>query len=174
MDKWVRNTVDPDQIRIHQLIADLGSFNDQTRHAARINLIRMGKSAVPALSKALRTGNHQVRWGAVKALAEIADPETAPVLIQVLEDDVFDIRWIASEGLIAMGIAGLVPLLEALADECDIASVRESARHVIHVMSEMGLKNILLPVKEALDSIEPAVTVPPAARLVLEALRQEA
>jgi HEAT repeat protein len=152
-----------DQIHIQRLVSDLGSMNDHVRLNARRQLIHIGKPAESALINVLQHANHLMRWGAVKALTEIGDPATAPVFVQVLEDDVFDIRWIASEGIIALGISGLKPLLQALIDHPEIPSLREGARHVVHVLSQMGMSVILDPLKDALESIHPATTVPPAA-----------
>ncbi len=157
--------------RIHREINDLGSMNDTTRFRARKSLVRIGKPAVPALVHALKNPSHQIRWGAVKAMVEIGDPANATVLVKVLEDDVFDIRWIASEGLVALGVVGLEPLLQALVDRPQVASLREGAHHVFHVLSEMGMGQLLAPVMAAMDTIEPTATIPPAARRAVDAIR---
>ncbi len=158
--------------RIRQAIESLGDFNDARRSQARNTLVHIGKPAIPGLVKTLEHANHLVRWGAAKALAEIGDPSTAGALVKVLEDDVFDIRWIAAEGLIGMGILGLEPLLRALIEHADIASLRESARHIIHGLSEIGLCSLVTPVLIALEEFEPEVAVPPAAQLVLNNLKE--
>jgi len=62
---------------------------------------------------------HKVQGEAVKALGEIADPRAAPALVVTLEDEGFDIRWLAAEGLIALGPVGLAPRLEALAEKAN-------------------------------------------------------
>jgi HEAT repeat protein len=146
-------------------------MNDTTRFNARKALVHIGKPAEPALIRALKSGNHLTRWGAAKALTEIGDPGNAAQLVKVLEDDVFDIRWIASEGLIALGYTGLDPLLQALIDHPDLASLREGAQHVLHVLSEMGMGQLLAPVQEALESISPATAIPPAAQHALDLIR---
>jgi HEAT repeat protein len=162
----------PDQHHIQQLVSDLGSMNDHVRFNARRQLIHLGKPAEPALIHALQHANHLIRWGAVKALTEMGDPAIAPIFVQVLEDDVFDIRWIASEGIISLGISGVVPLLQALMEHPEIPSLREGARHVVHVLSQMGMGSILEPLVGAMDSIHPATTVPPAARYALDAVQK--
>ena len=67
----------------------------------------------------LKHPDHEVRWEAARALGEIADPRAAPALVVTLEDEGFDIRWLAAEGLIALGPVGLAPLLEALAEKAN-------------------------------------------------------
>ncbi|MDD5369299.1 MAG: HEAT repeat domain-containing protein [Anaerolineaceae bacterium] len=160
-----------DPSAIQALIIALGSMNDTARFTARKALVRIGKPAEPALIHALKSGNHLTRWGAAKALIEIGDPANATQLVMVLEDDVFDIRWIASEGLIALGYSGLDALLQALIDHPDLASLREGAQHVLHVLSEMGMGQLLAPVQEALESISPATALPPAAQRALHLIR---
>ncbi|MCL4562780.1 MAG: HEAT repeat domain-containing protein [Chloroflexi bacterium] len=154
--------------KIKHLVTALGELNDVKRFQARKALVLMGSKAVPALREKLKDPNHLVRWGVVKTLCEIGDPTTAPLLVQILEDDVFDIRWLASEGLIAMGFAGLEPLLLALVHQSDIASLREGALHILHVHSRLGMGTLLSPIISALEGMEPAVTVPPAAQRILK------
>jgi len=43
----------------------------------------------------------------------------APALIKTFEDEEFDIRWLAAEGVIGLGVSGLKPLLQALIDHGD-------------------------------------------------------
>jgi HEAT repeat protein len=161
-----------DQAKIEALIGSLSSMNDTVRFRARKDLIRIGKPAETALIRALHVGNHLTRWGAAKALIEIGDPQIAPVLVRVLEDDVVDIRWIASEGLISFGYIGLEPLLHALIEHPDVASLREGAHHVLHVLGEMGMSQLVAPVLAALDSVSPATSVPVAAQHAINQMRE--
>jgi len=71
------------------------------------------------LVELLKDPDHEVGCKATKALGEIADPRAAPALVVTLEDEGFDIRWLAAEGLIALGPVGLAPLLEALAEKAN-------------------------------------------------------
>jgi HEAT repeat protein len=73
----------------------------------------------------LNDPDHEVRWEAAKALGEIADPWSAPALEETLMDAGFDIRWLAAEGLIALGRAGLKPLLATLLKKADSVYLRE-------------------------------------------------
>jgi HEAT repeat protein len=91
-------TEDKDQ-KIRNLITSLSSDNDSTRKEARQSLVAIGSPAVPALIEALKQKDDHVRREAVRALCEIDDPELAPALIKTLEDEEFDIRWLALEGI---------------------------------------------------------------------------
>ncbi len=100
------------------------------------------------------------RWEATKALGEIGNPESAPGLVKALEDDEFDVRWLAAEGLIKMNIKGLKPLLEALEYRGDSALLREGAHHVFHDLAKGGLRKSLIPVLAGLEALEAAAGVP--------------
>jgi HEAT repeat protein len=146
------------------LIKTLSSLKDKPREGARHALVAMGKPAVPSLIKALKSKNALMRWEAAKALGEIGDPETAPVLVEALEHDDFDVRWLAAEGLVKMNIKGLKPLLQALEHRGDSVWLRESAHHVFHDLAKGGLRKSLVPVLAALEALEPGKGVPWAAR----------
>ncbi len=169
---------------VEALINTLSTLKDKVREGARHTLVAMGKPAVPSLIKALKSKKALVRWEAAKALEEMADPETAPVLVEAMEDDDFDVRWLAAEGLIKMNIKGLRPLLEALELRGDSVLLREGAHHVFHDLAKGELRKFLVPVLASLEALEPgeevpwvarhemAVEVPAAARQALEMLEK--
>ncbi len=163
--------VDPAAVRA--LMDTLCDKDTLKRHRARLTLVDMGAPVVPYLIQALED-SHAVeckRWEAAKALSDIGDPSAAPALINVLgQDEQFGIRWLAAEGLIAMGRNGLVPLLNALIQRSDSTWLREGAHHVLRTLAGRGLYVYVAPVLTALEDIEPAVEVPPAAQAALDAL----
>ncbi len=143
------------------------------RQRARLSLVDIGSPAVPYLVQALEDPDSEecTRWEAAKALSDIGDPAAAPALVNVLgQDELFGIRWLAAEGLIALGRKGLVPLLNALIQRSDSTWLREGAHHVLRTLAQEGLYAQVAPVLVALEDIEPAVQVPPAARAALDAL----
>ncbi len=158
--KEKENTVKAKEPSIETLIKTLSSHKDKPREGARHTLVAMGRAAVPSLIGALKSKNSLTRWEAAKALSEIADPETAPVLVRALENEEFDVRWLAAEGLIKMNIKGLKPLLEALEHRGDSALLRESAHHVFHDLAKGGLRKSLAPVLAAIEALEPGAEVP--------------
>ncbi len=62
---------------IAALVAKLGDKDGLIRETARLALIDFGQSAVPPLVRLLGDKREQVRWEAVNALSEIADPSAA-------------------------------------------------------------------------------------------------
>ena len=164
-------TEDKDQ-KIRKLIMTLSSDNDSIRKEARQTLVTIGSPAVPALIEALKQKDDHVRRETVKALCEIEDPELAPALIKTLEDEEFDIRWLAAEGIIGLGMNGLKPLLQALIDHGDSPLLLEGAHHVIHYMAKGGLRKYLGPVLSSLEGIGTAVKAPNAAFHALEMLKE--
>jgi HEAT repeat protein len=124
------------------------------------------------LITALRSPSHTVRWEAAKALSELADPASAPALVQALTDERFDVRWLAALGLIALRQAGLVPLLDALEHASwDRVLLRDGARHILRAQLGGPYGSVLAPVVAALEGPEPGVTVPLSAYRALGALR---
>jgi hypothetical protein len=153
------------------LIDALHSKDGEERQRARLSLVSLGSEAVDPLIELLPDPDHEVRWEAAKALGEIADPRSAPALVEILEDAGFDIRWLAAEALIAIGKAGLEPLLETLIIKADSLYLREGAHHVMNDLSHRGLKGPLAPVMAALEGVDPEIEVPEPARKALLALR---
>jgi HEAT repeat protein len=159
---------------LHTLIAALASTDVRARAAARRALVGLGAPAREPLAAALRSPSYTVRWEAAKALSELADPASAPALVQALTDERFDVRWLAAVGLIALRQAGLVPLLEALEHASwDRVLLRDGARHILRAQLAGPHGSALAPVVAALEGAEPAVTVPLAAYRALGALRGE-
>jgi HEAT repeat protein len=162
-----------DPAAIRALMDTLCDRDTLKRHRARLSLVDIGSPAVPYLVQALEDPDVQecVHWEAAKALSDIGDPAAAPALVDVLgQDEHFGIRWLAAEGLIALERNGVVPLLNALIQRSDSAWLREGAHHVLRILAGRGLNAQVAPVLTALEDIEPAVEVPPAAWAALDAL----
>jgi HEAT repeat protein len=166
------NTTGEKDQTIEGLIMALSSDNGSARREARQSLLAIGSPAVRSLIEALKQKNDNVRREAVKALREIGDPEVPQALIKTLEDEEFDIRWLAAEGVIGLGVSSLKPLLQALIDHGDSPLLLEGAHHVIHYMAKGGLKKYLGPVLTSLEGVEPAVKAPVAAFHALEMLKE--
>lgn len=159
---------DPDTI--NELIAALGDCNGLARQRARHSLVAIGKPAVPALVEALTDPNGQRRWEAAKALGPIRDPSAAPALVRAMDDEDFGVRWLAAEGLIVLKRAGLVPLLQALAEHPDRVWIREGVHHVCRMLVDHDLHDLVAPVLAALDGVEPVLEASRAAQATLKAL----
>lgn len=162
-----------DLATINSLIADLDSEDGLVRVRARRSLVAIGGPAVRSLVKALASRKQWVRWEAAKAMGQIGDPAAAQALVWALEDDMFDVRWLAAEGLIAIGREALVPLLRALVERSDSEWLREGAHHVFHDLARgrSDLKGVLQLVLAALEDVEPSLEVPVAAETAVKKLR---
>jgi hypothetical protein len=156
---------------IKELIATLQNPDGFTRQEARTRLVEIGSPAVPALVEALQQFTGWGRWEAAKALSDIQAPQSAPTLVEALEDEDNSIRWLAVNGLIGIGRAALPPLLDALTQRAGSVCLREGAHHILHGMRELGmLRKPELAVYRALRDPAPDIEVPWAAEEALKEL----
>jgi HEAT repeat protein len=155
---------------IDRLMADLASEDGLVRVRARKSLVASGEPAVGELVKALQSRHEWVRWEAAKALSQIGSPSATQVLIDGLEDKMFDIRWMSAEGLIAIGKGAIAPLLHQLLKSTDSYRLREGAHHVLHEIEDRNIREIIKPVISALENAAPTIEVPLAAEKALDAL----
>ncbi len=116
---------------IEKLIEDLSDPNGIIRQKARYELVKMGNPALDYLLELLGARKHLARWEAVKAISEIGTADSIPILINALEDEEFDVRWLAAEGLIDMGHAAVYPLLKAFISNKDSIYLKEGVHHVL-------------------------------------------
>jgi len=158
-----------------KLIEDLSSNDSMVRQRAREQLVLLGGQDVTrALVGELVDPRRHVRWEASKALTEIADPVAAFGLMHTLDDGDEDVRWVAGEGLIALGKVGLITVLSGLEQRADSSCFCLGAHHVLHDLNKMcGCGEAIAPVLEALEGAEPAVMVPLEAMKALITLKTE-
>ena len=85
----------------------------------------------------------------------------ASELVATLKDSNFGVRWLAAEGLIAIGRDVLPPLMETLTKHSDSAWLREGAHHVLHDLANRDpeVKDFVAPVITALEGSEPEIGV---------------
>lgn len=156
-------------LRIPSLIVELGAQSATVRERAHRALVAMGKPAVKPLLKALTSSTEYGRGQAAKALGEIGDLTAAPALVKALEDEKFDVRWLAARALVALGRDGLPALLRALVEHPDSTWLREGAHHILHDEGYETWQEQLAPVMKALEGYAPVDTLPDAAEKVLRA-----
>ena len=152
------------------LVDDLTCNDVYKCRRARRALVGMGDSAVPHLMDALKHRKGWVRWEAAKALSQMPGPVATDALVIALGDNNFDVRWLAAEGLIDRGREGLAPLMKALIEGSDSVVLRDGAHHVLFDLSHGSLREMVLPVLQALEDVEPSVEVPLKARALLRKL----
>jgi HEAT repeat protein len=162
-----------DPAAVGPLVAALSQDDGLLRERAREALAKFGHLAVAPLTELLTAEEDRTRWEAAKTLAEIADPAAAPALVRALEDENGGVRWLAGEGLIALGKAGLPPLLEALVERSDSVWLRKGAHHVLRsVPTDDGLWAAVAPVLDALEDVQPDIGVIEPAHVALQQLRR--
>jgi HEAT repeat protein len=139
---------------LQELIIKLGSDNGLERQKARKAFVKMGMDSIDFLMELLSHPKHIYRWEAVKTLEEIADPVSIPLLIQALEDDKSDVRWIAANGLIKLGKHSIKPLLKILETKSDSVFVLEGAHHVFFELRENKMLPKGFPINKLLSALK--------------------
>lgn len=119
---------------------------------ARKHLVSMGETVVPILKKLLYSGNVVLRKEAAKILSLIAYHRTVPLLIELLNDTEFEIRWIAAEGLIKIGRHSISPLLKSIRDGKSSLMLNEGAHHVLVKLLTEDEKQRLESLLQSLDN----------------------
>jgi HEAT repeat protein len=141
----------PDDLRI--LIAELIDDSDyKKKQNARKSLVKMGKTIIPDIHKLLNSENVSIRKEAAKLVQLIADLRSIPALISLLDDNEFDIRWIASEGLIRIGRKSIVPLLKAICVGKSSLFLDRRAHQILSSLLYENEKEKLMPLLLSLDN----------------------
>jgi hypothetical protein len=159
--------------KIKSLIVDLNSQDGLIRVKARKALVAIGSPSVAPLEKALASNKEWVRWEVVKTLAQIGDARATATLVNLLRDKMFDLRWLAAEGLIHIGRAALPLLLQEFIKHPDSSWLQEGVHHVLHDEARGDLREILHPVIAALEGFEPSVEAPLLAETALKKLTKK-
>lgn len=159
--------------RIRALVADLEAASDETRQAARKELIDLGGEATLPLIRALRHESPRVRWEAANALGDIGDLRAAVPLTRSLEDPESDVRWAAADSLVELGRAAIEPVLQALVIEPYSPALREVARHVLDSLYRKGHDGRLDRVREALRRLTEEEAIHVSAFEALQDLQKE-
>jgi len=123
---------------IEELLNSLASPNGIIRQKARYELVKIGNPALKHLVEFQSSDKHLAKWEAVKAISEIGTKESIPILIKALDDDEFDVRWLAAEGLIDIGHSSIYPLLRAFISNNDSAHLKEGVHHVLKGLELRG------------------------------------
>jgi HEAT repeat protein len=135
------------------LIAELIDDSDyKKKHEARKSLVRLGKTIIPDIHKLLKSERVLVRKEAAKVVQLIADLRSIPKLITLLEDTDFDIRWIASEGLIRIGRKSLIPLLKAICVAKSSLFIDRRAHQILSKLLYENEKEQLMTLMLSLDN----------------------
>ncbi len=123
---------------IGSLVQQFFSHDIVQRQEARQKLVKIGKPAIPYLVGLQYSPRRQACWEAIKTLSEIAHPDSIPILINALESEESNIRWLAAEGLIKIGRPSLMPVFEVLEERAGSKSVREAVHHILKGLKDRG------------------------------------
>jgi hypothetical protein len=121
------------------LIKNLSSKNGMERQRSRELLVNIGKPVINSLEELITSKDLTTRWEAVKTLGSIKEADGIPLLLTALDDEEFEIRWLAAEGLIALESVSLVPLLEQLMIKYQSVYFRLGTHHVLSEFKKMGI-----------------------------------
>jgi HEAT repeat protein len=159
--------------RIEQLITELDCDDGIRCRKARQSLVTIGPRAIPALTRAAGSSRQMVRWEAIKALSQIADPAAISILVANLGDGGSGIGWIAAEGLARLGKQAVVPVLQALRQNAGSSQFRDGVHHFLVDMLRDDDPDlaVLQPVVASLESPEAGVTSAVAADNALRELK---
>lgn len=140
-------------VRLVKIISEsIDESNIIRKMDARKHLVRMGKTVVPLLNKLLTSENIVLRKEAAKIVSLIADRRSIPLLVELLNDKEFDIRWIAAEGLIKIGRHSISPLLKSIRDGKSTLMLNEGAHHVLMGLLKEDEKQRLESLLQSLDN----------------------
>ena len=151
MDKTIRN---PEDLEIQHLLKTLRSKNGMERKKARQKLIAKGKNMIDFLTELLSHPKHIYRWEALKTMEEIGDPISIPFFIQALEDDESDVRWIAAEGLIKLGMKSIQPLLKTLIEKSNSIFILAGIHHVFYDLKKIEELPAGFPIDKLLSALK--------------------
>jgi HEAT repeat protein len=137
--------------------------------SARGTLVKMGRTIIPQMHKLLDSENDLLRMEAAKIVELIADRRSIPLLLRLLDDMIFDIRWIAAEALIKIGRQSICPLLKSVRDGRSSLFFNRGAHHILLGLVSENEKNKLMPLLQSLDNYHDLVeTAPVQASIALK------
>ncbi len=134
-------------------------------------LVQMGKAVIPLMHGLLTSENDLLREEVARIVELIADRRSIPFFIQLLDDNVFEIRWIAAEGLIKTGRRSITPLLKSVRDGKSSFFFNKGIHHVLINLLDEEEKNEIKPLLMSLeDSHGLGETAPVEAARAIELL----
>ena len=137
---------------LKQPITDLSNEHGKERIRARETLVAIGPLVLDYIYPLLQSENRVLRWEAAKITEEIAHLSSLSVLLDLLEDEDHDIRWIAAEGIVDLGAETTIHLLDRLMRHDHSKYLVDEAHHVIGKMYHGEDRVIYQPLLDVLKS----------------------
>ena len=163
----------PEEASIDLLLRNLSHRDGQVRERSRKELAERGPDVIDDLAPLVRSPNERERWEAAKILGQIRDGRASRLLAEAMDDDRFDVHWIATEGLIHLGEKSISPVLHQLVERAHSVRIREGANRVLGEITrglEEEEKTEL--VREVLETLHGFHPVEEIAENAYEALRK--
>ena len=120
------------------LLDNLSNGDGLVRKSAREILVKLGTKVIDFLGQLIEAPKYITRWEAVKSLSEMHNPLVIPWLIDGLEDESDDIRWLAAEGLISLGKDSVEPIIKMLIEKYPSINARKAAKHILKELEDRG------------------------------------
>jgi len=127
------------ETEIGTLLRCLFGDDIKERQDARQKLVKIGRPVIPYMVGLQYSSQRQISSEAIKTLMEIAHPDSIPILINGLENDDPNIRWLSSEGLVKIGKPSLPPVLLALEMRGMSKYLREGSHRVLNNLKNKGI-----------------------------------
>jgi len=130
---------------LHDLITALATGREESREAAALALGRIGPAALQPLSGLLTSSNANLRWWAVRSLAEVGGDGTVAPLTCALADEDADVRACACLALGKIGAGSAVmALVERMSDQSGfVAAIAADALSMLGDEAVGGLTGML-------------------------------
>jgi HEAT repeat protein len=163
-------------ISTQSLVNLLESEDEKVRTRARKSLVTIGKQAVPNLLPVLENSKiYKARWEAAKALSEIGDMKSIPILVKALEDPESDVAWLVAKTLEKFRKAAWPQLLHALVDRgSKSVLLQHGAHHILRKQKVEGFNDLLDILRKSLESGAVPESISPAAYQMLERMKKQA
>ena len=94
----------PDESATQPLVHALSDEDEMVGSLAANALVKVGKASVPLLIEVVRSAPQSARIHALRALAEIRDHRSIPIMMKVMEEDSVLLQHWATEGLNNLGL----------------------------------------------------------------------
>ena len=161
-------------ISTQSLVNQLESEDVKVRTRARKSLVTIGKQAVPSLSLVLENSKiYKARWEAAKALNEISDLKSIPILVKALEDPESDVAWLAAKTLEKFRKAAWPILMRALVDHgSKSVLLQHGAHHILRKQKVEGYNDLLDILRTSLESGSIPESISPAAYNILQRMKK--
>ncbi len=141
----------PDNL-VKLINGSLDTKDSRKKLTARETLVKMGKTIIPQIHKLLSSENDSLRMETAKIVGIIADTRSIPLLLRLLDDPIFEIRWISAEGLIKIGRRSICPLLKSVRDGRSSLFFNQGTHHILLGLLNENEKIKLMPLLQSLDN----------------------